>query len=209
MRLILASGSERRRELLTWLGIPFEVIASTVDESSFMEEDPVRLVLCLASAKAKAVSARVETKDRGCLVIGADTVVYVDHEIIGKPKDKEDAVRILRKLSGKRHMVYTGVAVVNTNTGESFVDAERTQVTFRKLSDKEIADYVATGEPLNKGGAYAIQMGAKGFVTKVEGSFTNVVGLPLITLTTLMEKHGLNLRKDVSQIIFEKTGHAS
>lgn len=209
MRLILASGSERRQELLRWLGIPFEVIAGTVDESSLIEDDPTRLVLRLASAKAKAVSARVEPRDRGCLVIGADTVVYVDHEIIGKPKDAADAVRILQKLSGKTHRVYTGVAVVDAKTGTDVWDVEETAVTFRKLSEREIEKYAATGEPLDKGGAYAIQMGAKDFVTKVSGSFTNVVGLPLLTLTKLLEKQGYHIDTDVSKIIFKHTRYWS
>ena len=224
MKLILASGSERRRELLSWIGIPFEIVISDFDEGSVHERNPEKLVERLALEKAKAVAERIQKsevpeklrhgagrsqKREQSLVIGADTVVRVDHETIGKPKDEKDAARILRKLSGTTHVVFTGVAVVNAHSGESFVEAEKTRVTFRKLKEAEIRAYVASGEPLDKGGGYAIQMGAKGFVTSVEGSFTNVVGLPLLTLTGLLEKHGYQVRNTVSEILFEKTGYRS
>jgi len=215
MKLILASGSERRRELLSWIGIPFEIVISDFDEDSVHERNPEKLVERLALEKAKAVANRIQKsevrsqKREQSLVIGADTVVSVDHETIGKPKDEKDAARILRKLSGTTHVVFTGVAVVNAHSGESFVEAEKTRVTFRKLKEAEIRSYVASGEPLDKGGGYAIQMGAKGFVTSVTGSFTNVVGLPLLTLTGLLEKHGYQVRNTVSEILFEKTGYRS
>ena len=142
-------------------------------------------------------------------MIGADTVVRVDHETIGKPEDEQDAARILRKLSGTTHVVFTGVAVVNAHSGESFVEAEKTRVTFRKLKEAEIRSYVASGEPLDKGGGYAIQMGAKGFVTLIEGSFTNVVGQPLLLLTRHLGKSGFIIKGDVSHLIYEKTGYPS
>lgn len=224
MRLILASSSERRAELFSWLGIPFEVLVSDVDESSIEERHPWVLVKRLALAKAQAVADRLQQsgvperlrsgtrssqKGETVLVVGADTVVRVDGEIIGKPTDRSDAVRILGKLSGKTHTVYTGVAVVDASTLQSVVDVEQTRVTFRTLATQEIADYVASGEPLDKGGGYAIQMGAAGFVTQVVGSYTNVVGLPLLLLTKLMEAQGLHLDRDVSQLVREKTGHES
>ena len=205
MKLILASGSERRNHLLSWLGIPFEVVESGFDESLIDESDPEKLVEKLALEKAQLVSK--EVKD--ALVIGADTVGYIDGEILGKPKDAEDAVRFLKKLSGRKHEVYTGVAVIDSDSGKELVVSGKTEVTFRKLMDKEIRDYVATGEPLDKGAAYAIQMGARGFVSEVRGSYTNVVGLPMVLLVKLLEEQGYSINKDVSKIVFEKTGYWS
>ncbi len=203
MKLILASGSERRRHLLSWLGLPFEVAVSDFDENSVVEGDPARLVKRLAREKAKVVADRFGEG----LVIGADTVIAIEGEVIGKPESREDAVRILTKLSGKTHAVFTGVCVINTKTNKELVEAERTEVTFRKLSEKEIVDYVATGEPLDKGGAYAIQMGARGFVSKVEGSYTNVVGLPLLVVVKLLKRQNYPVNKDVAKIIYERTGY--
>lgn len=205
MKIVLASGSERRRALLSWLDIPFEVFVSRFEESSIEESDPRKLVSRLALEKAKAVAKDLNDG----LVVGADTIVYIDDEIIGKPKDGDDAMRILRKLSGNTHQVFTGIAVVNVRSGNRLVEIEKTAVTFRKLSNEEINDYVSTGEPLDKGGGYAIQMGAAGFVEKVEGSYTNVVGLPLLTLQKLLKKSGFPIVKDFSQIALEKTGYPS
>ncbi|MCH7951505.1 septum formation inhibitor Maf [Patescibacteria group bacterium] len=205
MKLILASSSERRRELLSWLGVPFEVVVSELDESQIQADDPGSLVSRLAVEKAKAVAKDLNDG----LVIGADTIVYIGGEIIGKPKDEKDAVRILRKLSGNTHWVYTGVAVVDASSGKNSVDVEKTAVTFREIPEGEIQAYVDSGEPLDKAGGYAIQMGAAGFVEKVEGSYTNVVGLPLLTLAELLEKQGYSVKKDVSKIVFKKTGYWS
>lgn len=213
MKLILASSSERRRELLSWLGVPFEVVVSELDESQIQADDPGSLVSRLAVEKAKAVADRVRDRDRDrdgeCLVVGADTIVYIGGEIIGKPKDEKDAVRILRKLSGNTHWVYTGVAVVDASSGKSSVDVEKTAVTFREVPEGEIQAYVDSGEPLDKAGGYAIQMGAAGFVEKVKGSYANVVGLPLLTLAELLKKQGYSVKKDVSKIVFKKTGYWS
>lgn len=205
MKLILASGSERRDYLLSWLNIPFDVVVSDFDEESIYEVDPEKLVKRLAYEKARMVV--FELGDG--FVIGADTVVYCDGKVIGKPKDEKDAFQILKKLSGNKHLVYTGVCVFNAATGIVEKAVEKTMVEFRNLSDKEIKDYVATGEPMDKGGAYAIQMGAAGFVKKVEGSYTNVVGLPLVLLAKLLEKQGYNVGGDVARIVLEKTGYWS
>lgn len=205
MKLILASGSERRNELLSWLGIAFDVMVSGFDEASIYEIDPEKLVKRLAFEKAKVVAVELGEG----LVIGADTIVFLDGEIIGKPKDKKDAQRILRKLSGKTHWVYTGVCVINADSDKSECGVEKTAVSFRNLSDKEIKDYVATGEPLDEGGGYAIQMGAKDFVEKVDGSYTNVVGLPLGLLVDLLREHGLIIKESTQKIVKEKTGYLS
>lgn len=205
MKIILASGSERRNELLSWLGIAFDVMVSGFDEASIYEIDPEKLVKRLAFEKAKTVAVELGEG----LVIGADTIVYCEDEIIGKPKDEEDAVRILTKLSGKTHMVYTGVCVINANSDKSECGVEKTAVSFRKLKESEISDYVASGEPLDKGGGYAIQMGAKNFVEKVDGSYTNVVGLPFQLLVDLLREQGFFYKESVQKIIKEKTGYLS
>ena len=169
--LILASASPRRQELLQQLGWAFRVVKSEAEEVSDPAMEPERLVLENAGRKAREVAARVGGQE---FVLGADTVVSIQGRIFGKPADAGDAKRMLRCLSGQVHMVSTGVA-------------------FAELSDAEIARYVATGEPLDKAGAYAIQGRAAAFVTRIEGSYSNVVGLPLHLLTVLAGKAGMDI----------------
>jgi septum formation protein len=171
--VVLASGSPRRRELLARLIPDFEVVVADVDEEALTVEDPFETAERLAQAKAFAVVLlRPEA-----LVIGADTVVTLDGEQYAKPRDAADARRMLRALSGRTHVVATGVCVAEPKGTRVFHD--RTFVTFRDLTDEEIAAYVATGEPMDKAGAYAIQGGAAGFVSRRDGSESNVIGLPL------------------------------
>ncbi|RYG22863.1 septum formation protein Maf [bacterium] len=171
--VVLASGSPRRRELLRELIPDFEVLTSDVDEDALTVEDPFETAERLAESKARAIHAlRPEA-----LVIGGDTVVALEGEQFAKPKDVEDAKRMIRALSGRTHVVATGISLVSPEGVQTFHD--KTYVTFRDLSDDEIAAYVATGEPMDKAGAYAIQGGAAGFVTKRDGSESNVIGLPL------------------------------
>lgn len=184
-RLVLASSSPRRRELLAELGLPFEVRPSDADETPRPGEGPEALVLRLARAKAARVARPGE------LVLGADTVVAIDGEILGKPIDGADATRMLRALSGRPHEVWTGVALHRT-TGTTASEptalayARRTLVTFRELSESELTAYVASGEPRDRAGAYAIQGGAAGFVERMEGDWDNVVGLPLAAVRDLL-----------------------
>jgi septum formation protein len=185
-RLILASASPRRRELLARLGLPFEARAMAADETPRPGESPVDLVARLALVKARAVDAP------GALVVGADTVVALDGEILGKPLDAADAARMLRALSGRAHEVWTGVAVVRDGAEPLTLETTcRTRVVFRELDAREIDDYVASGEPLDKAGAYAIQGGAARFVERCEGDYENVVGLPLAATAALLERAGL------------------
>jgi septum formation protein len=165
MELVLASQSPRRSELLRNAGIGFRVQAAGVDETPFPGEAPVDYVRRLARAKAAAVE--------GELVLGADTVVVVDGQILGKPADSADAVRMLRLLSGRAHEVITGICLAGT------VAHDITTVFFSRISEEEIRDYVASGEPMDKAGAYAIQGRASCFVERIEGSYSNVVGLPV------------------------------
>jgi len=176
-RLVLASGSPRRRELLSQLGRPFDVVVPEVDEESRVDESPGDLVRRLALAKAEAVAlSRPEA-----VVVGADTIVVLDGQIMGKPIDTADASRMLRLLSGRTHDVLTAVAVV---PGECVT--ERTAVTFRDLTGAEIDRYVATGEPLDKAGAYGIQGLGGDLVSFIEGSWDNVVGLPMDLVSPIL-----------------------
>lgn len=174
--LILASASPRRAEILRSVGWNFTVAAADVDETPLPDEAPAAYVERLALTKARAVAAN----HPGRLVLGADTTVVVDDEILGKPEDAEDARRMLRILTGRRHEVLTGVALVRA--GESLderVAHQTTEVVFSQLSDEEIDWYVATGEPMDKAGAYAIQGLGAVFIEEIRSDYWNVVGLPV------------------------------
>ncbi len=180
--IILASASPRRRELMTNLGLHFTVKVADVDEIIPEKAKPDEVVMSLAEQKARAVAA--ESPER--LVIGADTVVALDGEILGKPKSKENAVELLAKLSGRSHTVYTGVALICGKKTEVFCEA--TEVEFYPLGEKEISDYVATNEPMDKAGAYGIQGKGAVLVKKINGDYFNVVGLPVAKLYRELRK---------------------
>lgn len=183
-RLILASASPRRRELLAQAGFCFEVVPADVPELLKPGEDPIRFVTRLAREKAEAVAAsRPITPDT--IVLGADTIVVVDEEVLGKPQDAADAARMLRRLSGQTHQVITGVCLAKGRERQRA--AEVTFVRFSTLSDAEIDAYVATGEPLDKAGAYAIQGRAGRWVPRIHGCYFNVVGLPLALISSMIE----------------------
>jgi len=184
-RLILASASPRRRELLTQAGFSFTVKAADIDESVLPGEDPEAYVTRLAREKARTIFDAVD--DAEAVVLGADTTVVLDGEILGKPVDKADAVRMLRGLSGRTHRVITGVAVVTGRGAE--VAAEVTEVWFSEISDREIAEYVETGEPMDKAGAYGIQGRAGKWIPRIEGCYFNVMGLPLARVSAMLEEH--------------------
>ena len=184
--LILASASPRRRELLTQAGYCFQVEASSVAESRRPGEEAIRYATRLAREKAEEVFARHQASAEGVTVLGADTVVVCDGEVMGKPADAADAMRMLLLLSGRTHQVVTGVAVVWAS-GSAEVAAELTQVTMRTLSPGEVTDYVAGGEPMDKAGAYAIQGYAARWIPRISGCYFNVVGLPLALVTSLLE----------------------
>lgn len=183
--LYLASKSPRRKKLLEQLNLKFESFNVELNEEILDGEHPVKTVKRLSSQKMDL--ARCEVK-RG-IIITADTIVVLGREIIGKPKNKKDAERILKKLSGKTHLVYTGYAIYNTSKKKLITDYEKTRVTFRKLDDREIRDYIKTGSPMDKAGAYGIQddFGAV-FVRKIEGCYYNVVGLPLTKVYDSLKK---------------------
>ena len=181
-KLILASASPRRAEILRSVGWPFEALPAHLDESREDGEKADAYVERIALAKAEAVAAR----SPGSLVLGADTVVVVDDQILGKPRDQNDSCRMLRLLNGRWHQVLTGVALVNDVTGQSKVAHEVTDVRFAEMSDEEINWYVATGEPMDKAGAYAIQGHGALFIKEIRGDYFNVVGLPVRLLYRLI-----------------------
>lgn len=174
-RLILASSSPRRAELIKLFGVTFEIIHSEVDEENEHYTMPEVQVLELAQKKAFGVAAKI---NRG-FIIGADTVVVLDNEILGKPRNSSDAKKMLSRLSGKSHTVYTGYAISHEPSGEMISDYEKTEVRFRDLSFDEIEAYVKTGNPLDKAGAYGIQDQSAIFVKSIDGCFYNVMGFPI------------------------------
>lgn len=185
MPLILASNSPRRRDLLKQAGLEFSICPADVDESAWPNENPRDHVLRLAQAKAMTVAEK-HLKDSNVLVLGADTIVVLNSEILGKPKDANDATQMLQKLSGQVHEVMTGWALVHPPATLVHQELEVSRVFFRDLSLNEITLYVQSGEPLDKAGAYAIQGAAAPFVKKLEGLLSNVIGLPVEKLVKFL-----------------------
>lgn len=187
MKLILASASLRRAEILRDAGIPFVVISSAVDETPYPSEAPHDLVRRLANAKAELVAARSVGP---AIVIAADTEVTLDGHIFGKPRSSDEARRMLEKLSGRTHAVVTGVALIRLPDAERHTFVESTLVHFAALSPEEITRYLATGEPRDKAGAYGIQGRAGRYIPRIEGCYFNVVGLPLARLQQSLTELG-------------------
>ncbi len=187
MRLILASNSPRRRELLRNAGFEFEVVPNDVDETYHSNESPSINAERIARLKAEAVARRLGPAD-DVVVLAADTIVVVEDTVLGKPRSPEDARAMLEKLSSRVHEVISGLAVMNAGGKRSVAAHEITRVYFRPLSADEIAAYVATGEPLDKAGAYAIQGRASRFVTRIEGCYFNVMGLPVARVDSLLRQ---------------------
>jgi septum formation protein len=191
MGIILASASPRRRELLTMLGLrDFKIIPAETDEET-AHSDPGDAVRHIALVKARKVALSSREDD---LVIAADTLVYLDGEAMGKPRDEDEARAMLERLSGARHSVYTGVAIVRGRQEMTF--AEKSEVYFRTMSEGEIAAYVRTGEPMDKAGAYGVQGRGAVFIERIDGDFFNVMGLPLCRLVTALRRFGLDLTEN-------------
>ena len=187
MRLILASASPRRAEILRDAGYHFSVLSSAVDETPFRGESAQDLVLRLAEVKAELAAARSVGP---AIIIAADTEVLLDGHIFGKPRSSDDARRMLRKLSGRTHAVLTGVCLIRLPNLERVSFVETTLVEFAPLTDEEITRYLATGEPHDKAGAYAIQGYAARYIPRIEGCYSNVVGLPLARLQLSLTELG-------------------
>jgi nucleoside triphosphate pyrophosphatase len=181
----LASKSPRRKKLLSLLNVNFDVVEIHIDENNKNGESPIALVKRLSEEKLNKAKEKVD----GGIIITADTIVVLNGKIIGKPNDKKDAVRILQQLSGKTHAVYTGFSIYNSACNKLITDYQKTLVTFRKLEQNEIQDYISSGTPMDKAGAYGIQddFGAV-FIKKINGDYYNVVGLPLFKLYDCLKK---------------------
>lgn len=185
-KLILASCSPRRSELLTLAGIPFETVSPNVDESCSLPAQ--QAVSVLSARKAEAVGALCP----GRYILAADTLVALDGISLGKPADTEEAASMLRMLSGKTHQVYTGISVLSPS-GMLLTESDRSDVTFCSLSEKEITAYVKSGEPMDKAGAYAVQGHASLWITRLEGNYSSVIGLPLYLVRRLLLRCGYKI----------------
>lgn len=179
--LILASGSPRRKEILTTMGLTYTIDVSQADEHATGAPD--QMVVELSGRKANAVAV----KHNNSLVLAADTLVYGAGRVLGKPASADDAFNMLRALSGTWHEVYTGLTLINTKTGKRIQKVDCTRVHFVELTDEEILTYVATKEPLDKAGAYGIQGQGGMFIDRIDGSYSNVVGLPMATLRSMLK----------------------
>lgn len=188
-KIILASSSPRRMEILKNLGLEFEVIPSNYEEV-IVNKSPVELVCYLAENKALEVASRLEN---GNIIIAADTMVFINNTLLGKPHTEEAAYTMLKSLSGKEHQVITGLCILSKNLNKTYIDYEVTNVYFKELSDEEIWNYIHTGEPLDKAGAYGIQGFGGLFVKRIEGCYFNVVGLPINKLYIGLGEMGVNL----------------
>ena len=182
--LVLASGSPRRRELLSLLGLPYSVLVSDAEERANPFLPPELVVQELSAIKAQSVASRCPEPS---LILGADTIVVLDGQILGKPSTPQEAHRMLRLLQNRDHLVYTGICLAGTDGTIHAKHSEKTLVRFSPISDQEIEEYVSTGEPMDKAGAYAIQGGFARFITGIEGCYYNVMGLPLHAVYTLLK----------------------
>lgn len=215
MKIILASGSAWRNKLLEWLEIPFEVVVSDVDESIIDEKKPNLLVEKLAEMKAVRVFDQLSLDGNGdeLLVLGGDTVIVVDEKpvgdvkILGKPADDKEAWKTLQQLRGREHEVWSGVCLMSNN--ERKLLSEKTVVHFHDYSDDELETFMQTNEWVGKAGAYQIMGEISRFVEKIDGSFTNIIGLPLVTIAGLLEENGVEIEVDVRQVIRDNTGYDS
>ena len=190
-QIILASSSPRRKELLQQIGLKFQVIPSHAEEFILPGETPEEHVIRLSCDKAAEVANRDNISGRW--FIGSDTIVLCENQILGKPQDKAHSATMLKQLSGREHQVLSGYAILDRQTGEQRTGAVTTKVWFRQLTETEITSYIATQEPVDKAGSYAIQGIGVCFVAKIEGSYTNVVGLPLCKLTLALKELGVPL----------------
>ncbi len=206
--LILPSSSFRRQELLTWLGIPFKSVTSDFPEEQIPFEefdDPEDFVKTIALGKVLVV----EKQYPHSLIIGSDTTVVLDGKNYGKPKDLDDARRMLVELRGRTHAVYTAVVMHDGETGEKRVESVVTKVTFFSFSDQTLEKYIATSESLGKAGGYGFQGEGRQLVERIEGSATNCVGLPLLVVRDMLEDLGVQIEVNVEQSIMEKLGYSS
>jgi septum formation protein len=191
MRIILASSSARRKEIFKQLGIKAEIMVPTIEETIL--KTPIETVICNATKKATWVFENQKIHEKS-IVLGLDTLVFLEGRILGKPKDKKDSIRMLKELSGKWHKVYTGVAVLKD--GALFQDYDKSDVKFHRLKNSQISYYINSGENLDKAGSYGIQDKNMSFIERIDGSFSNVIGFPLEVCGNLLKKIGVNILQD-------------
>jgi MAF protein len=205
VKIVLASNSPRRRELLALGGLPFTVRVCQVDETPLVGEAPREYVLRLATEKAHAAAM---TLAEAAMIIAADTTVADGEQILGKPVDPADALRMLRQLCNRTHQVYTALAILEAESGALLTDLCQTETPMRSYNDAEIQAYVATGDPLDKAGAYAIQHAGFHPVERMQGCFANVMGLPLCHLARNLERLGLRFAADLPQACQQNLDYA-
>lgn len=185
MNIILASASPRRKEILGNTNVKFDVIKSEIDEVILKDEAPSQAVMRLAFEKCIDIASN----NKNSLVIAADTIVVLDNTILGKPKDKEEAINMIKQLSGRVHQVITGVSLVSLDVNKKIIDYVVSNVKFKELSHEDIMDYIQTNESLDKAGAYGIQGYGAMLVEEIQGDYFNIVGLPISKLSDLLKKH--------------------
>jgi septum formation protein len=191
--LILASSSPRRQELIRALNLPFSIQVSNTDETINEPLPPDRIVEVLSIRKAQAVVDLIKEDEKDSIVIGSDTIVVLGEEVLGKPKDSTDAQDMLSKLQGNVHQVFSGIALIHAGSGQLKVQHRMTKVRMKKLSAKQIANYIATGEPSDKAGAYAIQGIGATLIDSIQGDYFTVVGLPLSLLSDMLLEMGVEV----------------
>lgn len=187
-KFILASGSPRRRELLSAAGLDFEVVVSDADEDSISKDAPVDIYVQELALLKAAAAAKLVLKKKDAIIIAADTIVTLDGKILGKPRDKDDAFDMLKSLSGRKHSVYTGYCIMSIKNGFTVCNSVKTDVFFKELDDDLIRRYIKTGEPMDKAGAYGIQGKGAILADKIDGDYFNVVGLPVSALAETLKK---------------------
>ncbi|WP_447986032.1 Maf family protein [Nitrospira sp. Nam74] len=201
MRLILASTSPRRQDLLALLNTPFETVAPTYVERLSPHVCPVDQACLFAEGKARSC----EDLFADGLIIGCDTLIELESQVLGKPSDSRDAVRMLQRLSGRQHLIHTGVVVLSTSTSRLETAVETVHVWFKSLSSGEVEAYVGTGESFGKAGAYGIQGRGADLIERIEGDYTAAVGLPLKTLVRLLEGFGIIIPVDLNDVYEQKS----
>ena len=200
IEIVLASASLRRQQFLRDLGLRFTALATDIDETPLPDETPEEMTLRLAISKAQTAAARHAPHQSGCLIIASDTTVAMDGAIYGKPEDAADATRMLRDLRGRSHQVVSALCLLRLPEGELHTRVNWTEVAMRTYSDAEIAAYIASGDPLDKAGAYGIQTSPFSPVTGLRGCFASVMGLPLADLRDLLASFGATVRQPVAPI---------
>ncbi len=199
-KIILASTSPRRREILSLLGVPFEVVAPKFEEPATSSQRVSKMVADYALAKAGSV----EKDFPGAIIIASDTLIELDGEAVGKPKDKEDAVAILGKLRGRKHLIWTAVFVVDSISGAATMDTEKIEMEFKKMSEQDIRQYVASGEPLDKAGAYSLQGQGRPFIASLKGDFLAAVGMQLKPIAGFLRSREVRVALDVDKLYRDK-----